>query len=67
MNNIIKPKKLYKKLTSLLVIAAFLVILILPPHLTQAQTVLNLPRPGTMIQMSSAYTPTLIMGMTYTS
>ena len=36
---------------------------IIPPQRVQAQTILNLPLPGTMVPLSPAYIPTMIKGV----
>lgn len=49
---------------SLLSVALISVSLILTPNVVYAQTVLNLPAPGTMVIPTESYVPVLIKGMT---
>jgi len=48
---------------SLTVILAFSTSLIIPPNV-QAQSILNLPMPGTMISLSQSFAPPIIRGLT---
>ena len=53
-----------RKTISLFVVFAFSLSLITPiPH-AQAQSLLGLPEPGTMVVLSPAYAPALIKGLT---
>jgi len=60
----------YKKTTfgyrvfSTFVAFTFIFSSIIPPRLAQAQSVLNLPAPGAMVQLSPAFVPVLLKGMT---
>ncbi|MDE1921673.1 MAG: hypothetical protein KGI24_09570 [Candidatus Omnitrophica bacterium] len=42
---------------------SFLAAMIVPPPQACARTVLNLPAPGTMVSLSTAYTPVLLRGL----
>ena len=54
----------FKRITALFVSAIFIVSMIIPPQIVHAQTVLNLPQPGTMVSLSIDYFPVVIKGMT---
>jgi hypothetical protein len=51
-----------KKFLSLFLCIAFLFTSVVPP--SHAQAIFNLPVPGAMVQVSPAYVPTLLRGMT---
>ena len=42
---------------------SFLSSFVIPPQIASAQSTLNLPEPGSMVALSSAYTPVLIKGL----
>jgi len=56
--------KIIRKLTSLVVIGVFSITLIFPSYLVQAQSVFNLPAPGTMVSTSQAFNPAIVQGIT---
>ena len=56
-----KLNSVFHKASALLVVVAFLVNTVLP---SQAQSVSNMPSPGTVIPSSLAYSPVLIKGVT---
>src|SRR3989338_3780141 len=51
------------KLFSIFILIAFLANSVFPTKL-QAQTVLNLPAPGTIMSVSASFTPAMIKGIT---
>src|SRR5258706_1716677 len=53
-----------RKPISLIVAIIFLCSLIMPVPKAQAQDLLGLPEPGTMVSLSPAYEPALIKGLT---
>src|SRR5580692_10927383 len=55
---------MFRKPISLIVVIAFLCSLITPIPKAQAQNLLGLPEPGTMVSLSPAYEPALIKGLT---
>ncbi len=67
---IIGPKsqlKYFQRVISVFVLVPFLAAFILSPQTVYArsvQTVLDLPAPGSMVQKSAGYTPTIVRGMT---
>jgi hypothetical protein len=54
---------MFRKFTSLSVIAFFLSTLLTPVAQVQAQALLGLPEPGTMVSVSPAYDPAMIKGL----
>ena len=52
-----------RRLLCIWIVISFLTSFIIPPPGGYAQTVLNLPTPGTMVSLSSTYTPVLIKGL----
>ena len=64
MNTIIAKKhnSLLYRTISLIVVLAFLSTSIIPP--SYAQSLMNLPVPGTMVMQSPAFVPVLLKGMT---
>jgi len=56
--------KSMKKVTSVFIILTFSFSLVIAPPMAQAQSVYNLPAPGTMITLSESYIPANITGMT---
>jgi len=52
------------KIFSVVLAAAFIFTTAFPPSLSSAQTIMNLPVPGTMIATTPAYTPAIIEGIT---
>jgi len=56
-----KPRSFFNALR-LATAIAFAITLVAPPHL-YAQNVLNLPAPGTMVALSPAFTPTILLGL----
>ncbi len=55
---------MFKRLTSLTVLIAFVASSVYMPNRAFAAPLLGLPEPGTMVSLSSAYKPTLIKGLT---
>jgi len=57
------------RLLSAFVAVAFACTSIMPPAMSFAQvipqTILNLPVPGTMVNVSPGFTPTIVKGMTF--
>ena len=52
-----------KRLTALAALVAFLVNSILGPNLTWAQTALNLPQPGALVELTPAFMPVMMKGL----
>ncbi len=52
-----------RRLLCIWISISFTATLITPPARAYAQSVLNLPEPGTMVSLSAAYTPVLIKGL----
>ena len=52
-----------RRLLCIWIVISFVFSLIIPPQRAYAQTIVNLPEPGTMVSLSSAYTPVLIKGL----
>jgi len=65
-NDIVKNKKIsiIRRLTFLWVICSFTIFVAIPPQYANAQSVLNLPQPGTMISTSTAFNPAIVKGIT---
>jgi hypothetical protein len=55
---------MFRKLLSLTVIGCFFLTTLSPLPNAHADSVLGLPAPGTMINLSSAYEPVIIKGLT---
>ncbi len=55
---------MFKRVTAFLVITCFNCTLIVPPQAKAAEISLNLPLPGTMINLSQPYEPVIIRGLT---
>jgi len=58
-----KHSTLAYRIFSAFIAFTFIFSSIIPPQIVQAQTVLNLPLPGTMVPLSPAYIPTMIKGI----
>ncbi|MCK5215881.1 MAG: hypothetical protein KAR05_11085, partial [Candidatus Omnitrophica bacterium] len=54
---------LFRRIISFFITIPFLCSALPPPSMAQAQSVLGLPAPGTMVTASTAYDPVMIMGM----
>src|SRR3989338_1687995 len=52
------------KILSSFIAVTFITSLVTPPRFTYAQTILNLPAPGTMLSTTTGYTPLLMEGLT---
>lgn len=59
----LKPRAFLYRLFSAFIAFTFACNLIIPPNLSFAQTILNLPTPGEMIMPGLAFTPPLIRGI----
>lgn len=62
-----QSKSFIQRLISLLILFSFISSIILPPQIAQAQILpdyFNMPQPGTMVAMTSAYSPAMIKGIT---
>jgi len=55
---------MFRKPISLIIIITFVCSLVTPVPKAQAQSLLSLPEPGTMVSLSPAYEPALIKGLT---
>jgi len=66
MNKYLKKRhaNLGYRIISIFILLAFTMGFVLPPQASFAQSILNLPLPGTMIHTSVRYTPAFIRGMT---
>jgi len=58
-----KHSTLTYRIFSAFIVITFIFSSIVPPRIAQAQTILNLPIPGTMVPLSPAYIPTMIKGI----
>jgi hypothetical protein len=52
-----------RRLLCIWITVSFLATIVIPPQRVYAQTILNLPEPGTMVSLSAAYIPVLIKGL----
>jgi len=59
-----KHSTLAYRVFSAFIAFTFIFSIIIPPRLAQAQSVLNLPQPGTMIPLSVSYNPAIVAGIT---
>jgi len=65
MRILLKKQKfsIFSRLMALLLILSTSVNLIISPSLSYAQNVAHLPSPGTMVSLSSPYTPIVLKGI----
>ena len=54
---------LFYRLTSVFVLTSFLFSMVMPAQIVHAESLLALPVPGTMVNLSAAYAPVLIKGL----
>lgn len=67
-NKKINQFNLFQRFTSVFIVISFLLSSVCPPSIVQAQsitsaTILNLPMPGTRVNMTAGYKPAMIAGM----
>ena len=53
-----------RRFLSLWIVISFVSTLIIPPQRLYAQTILDLPAPGSMVSVSNSFNPALIKGLT---
>jgi len=59
-----KQISIFRRIASLMILGFFTISIVIPPQYAHAQSVLNLPAPGTMITMSVPYSPAIVKGIT---